>query len=363
MKLINYVAIMFLTFFNSVNSVNQVHSINKKNALILPDPENEPAVLQIGEKIGEGSNKIEYSLIGYQMVSVFTYNNIKYGANFEIYIKGVISYDYNYYYEPGSMGTYLIVKNYKVQFNYITMYKSMADNSIAPTFLTSDPINSYFLDAVNPSHDRFLCLLEKYDYARERFNTLPSVFNGQTFLEMQLDLSNQNTNQIQYGTSFIYYAKYYDNDKNIYVDFVSNRIRPYGQPSLSGNNIKLNDTIGSSFTKQNVKPINQNKLAGFNNKSVNPGSSSRDPITITAEGFKASYDEGANQYQVGYNTGYNAGYTNGLASAGQVPWLVSIFNTLDNVFNIEIFPGLKIWYIVAIPVIFSLIAFVLSFFR
>ena len=89
---------------------------------------------------------------------------------------------------------------------------------------------------------------------------------------------------------------------------------------------------------------------------MHQASSSRDKFAITKEGLAtASQNE--------YNRGYKDGVANGQASAGEIPWLVSVFNTIDKCLSIEIFPGLKLWYVLSIPIIFSLIAFVLSFFR
>lgn len=352
-KIFYFIAIAFLTFQTPSKAIN-----NKRNAIIYPT-DDEPAVLQLGELIGQGSNIVEYETTAYQLEVSFELNNSLRLANFDIYIKPVITYDYKLYYEANTYGTYVVVSNYKLRFNYISSFRNMSDTGPNPSWI-NQPINSFVNVVANDSTDSYLLLLTNFDYqGEERFENLPNNFNGQNFLD-NVNINND-TAQISYSISYIYYAQYYNKNDNKYVDYVSNRIRPYGPGTKqSGNKIMLNSYIRSSYDIANIKKIANIDMEAFNTKNTAIGKSSRDILAITQEGFKTAYDNGASQE---YSKGYSAGYANGTAQAGEIPWLVSMFNAIDNIFKIEIFPGLKIWYIVAIPIIFSLIAFVLSFFR
>jgi len=351
-KIIYLIAIAFLTFQTPSKAIN-----NKRNVIVYPTDE-EPAVLQLGELIGQGSNVIEYATIAYQIQASFNLENSLRLANFDIYVKPVITYDYKLYYESNTYGTYLTISNYKLRFNYITSFRSMADTGHNPSWV-NDPINSYVCVVSNAPTDDYLLLLTNFDYqSEERFDNLPTNFNGQNFLS-NVNI-NKEYNQIDYSISYIYYAQYYNKSDNKYIDYVSNRIRPYGAGTqASGDNIRLNNDI-ANYDIASIKKIDTLKLDPFNVNNTAIGTSTRDTLAITKEGFKTAYDNGASQE---YSKGYSAGYANGIGQAGEIPWLVSMFNAIDSIFNIEIFPGLKIWYIIAIPVIFSLIAFVLSFFR
>lgn len=69
-----------------------------------------------------------------------------------------------------------------------------------------------------------------------------------------------------------------------------------------------------------------------------------------------------------YNTGYNAGYENGIQSElNPNNWIYSFikstFNGLSDILNVEVLPNVKIGTFLAIPLVFSVIMFILSFFK
>lgn len=70
-------------------------------------------------------------------------------------------------------------------------------------------------------------------------------------------------------------------------------------------------------------------------------------------------------YQIDdYETAYQIGYSEGMHfSTSSTNWIKSVFNAVDSVLQIEILPNFKLWYIVAIPLLFGCVLFVFKILR
>lgn len=71
-----------------------------------------------------------------------------------------------------------------------------------------------------------------------------------------------------------------------------------------------------------------------------------------------------NGYQKGEEQGYQDGYAQGARDGKN--WqnvLVGTFDSIDSVLNVEILPSIKLWYLVALPLIFAVLKFILGLFR
>lgn len=70
-------------------------------------------------------------------------------------------------------------------------------------------------------------------------------------------------------------------------------------------------------------------------------------------------------YDKGYKEGYDIGYNNAASDSniGSYNWLTSTFNTLKNIFELELLPDLKLGYLIGIPFVITLVAFIISWFR
>lgn len=307
-------------------------------------------------KIGLSSNKVIFDVSAFQCEVLFDTNRY---AIFNIYIQPIVTYDYTFYWSPKTQGTKLDISNFYLSFNYITSFERIGDSGPIPEWAKT-PINSYNLSAsIEPPTDTYKLSLENFNYNLDSpysgFNEFPTIYNGQTFIDKIW--FNKDSSKIDfYSLSFIYYARYYNSKNNNYVAYTSQRIRPYKGITTTDDPLRINETIGYDYNVSRVTKIDPSNLDSFNANFTHQGSSSRDQLAITKEGLKTAAAQE-------YNRGYKDGQINGQASAGKIPWLVSIFNSLDSCLSIEIFPGLKLWYIVALPIVFSLIAFVLSFFR
>lgn len=340
----NLFAVGFLTIFNSINTQTKV----KKAPVI---PAEEPVY-----KIGLGSNKVFFDVSAFQTEILFDSNRY---AIFNIYIQPIVTYDYIFYWSPKTQGTKLDVSNFRLQFNYITNFIKIGDSGPVPSW-ASQPFNSYILDAsTEPPQETYKLSLGNFKYNLDSqysgFNDFPTIYNGETFIQ-KISL-NKDSNKIDfYSFSYIFYTRYYNSKNNNYVDYTSERIRPYKNITTTIDPLKINENLGYNYTISQVTKIDASQLSAFNANFTHQGSSSRDILVITKEGLTTAAEQE-------YYRGYKDGVANGQASAGEIPWLVSVFNTIDKCLSIEIFPGLKLWYVVAIPIVFSLIAFVLSFFR
>lgn len=70
-------------------------------------------------------------------------------------------------------------------------------------------------------------------------------------------------------------------------------------------------------------------------------------------------------YDIGFQSGYNEGYSSAIKEGEVVSynWLISAFDTLKKIFEIELLPNLKLGYIIGIPFVIILVSFILSWFR
>lgn len=70
-------------------------------------------------------------------------------------------------------------------------------------------------------------------------------------------------------------------------------------------------------------------------------------------------------YNLGYQSGYDVGYSEAVkdSKVGSYNWLISAFDTLKRIFEIELLPNLKLGYLLGIPFVIILVRFVLSWFR
>lgn len=70
-------------------------------------------------------------------------------------------------------------------------------------------------------------------------------------------------------------------------------------------------------------------------------------------------------YDIGYHNGYNAGYSEAVADSnvGSYNWVISAFDTLRRIFELELLPGLKLGYLIGIPFVIILVSFIISWFR
>lgn len=80
------------------------------------------------------------------------------------------------------------------------------------------------------------------------------------------------------------------------------------------------------------------------------------------EGFNNGFNNGQ---ESGYTNGYQAGFDEGskLGPVGRTNELIgSVFKVVDDVLQIEILPGFKLWYIIGVPLLFGAVKFIIGLF-
>lgn len=144
---------------------------------------------------------------------------------------------------------------------------------------------------------------------------------------------------------------------------------------ITGGDYQTNDIVFSAFEN------NQNGVF-ISSYSEQQNLLIATPFTYKSDyqqGYEDGYDAGKNEgieegYQQGYEdgeeNGFNEGYQLGLQqgrsendSYGIAPFVQSIFNGFSTMLNVEIFPKIKLWYLIGIPLIFGIVKFIIGWIK
>ena len=114
-------------------------------------------------------------------------------------------------------------------------------------------------------------------------------------------------------------------------------------------------------TKQETCNINIATLETHNNGNTGYGQ-------ITQLNNYICFIDDSNFSQVSYDSGFTAGYNVGKNEAvDQSLWIYSftrsVFNGFAQVLNVEILPNIRLGYLIAIPLVLSVLRFILGFFK
>lgn len=81
---------------------------------------------------------------------------------------------------------------------------------------------------------------------------------------------------------------------------------------------------------------------------------------FSSEHYENGYNNG---YNDGYNNGYNDGYNTGISGTVTTNWFTSFVNSIFDILNIEIFPNVRLIYLVFIPIGLGVLALILKLIR
>ena len=114
-------------------------------------------------------------------------------------------------------------------------------------------------------------------------------------------------------------------------------------------------------TKQETCNINLATLDTHDNGNTNNGH-------ITQLNNYICFKDDSNFSQVSYDSGFTAGYNVGKNEAvDETLWIYSftrsVFNGFAQVLNVDILPNIKLGYLIAIPLVLSVLRFILGFFK
>lgn len=214
---------------------------------------------------------------------------------------------------------------------------------------------------------------------------LPKEIQGTTnYIDIKPAFPYTNVVQPGFYLSFVYannkvlneYMDVYSTNYYKYVMQINKAINTSGDLGISlyddDNSPKASGTPLYNFTKNSyiedyqipprlitfTNQFNTNNLITMNLSSEGEGSS----FIFDAYDWLLSNGE---LYQINdYETAYQIGYSEGMHfSTSSTNWIKSVFNAVDSILQIEILPNFKLWYIVAIPLLFGCVLFVFKLLR
>lgn len=215
---------------------------------------------------------------------------------------------------------------------------------------------------------------------------LPNVIKGSTnyYIDIRPAFAYTNTIQPGFYVSYVYsqnkvlneYMDVYSTNYYKYVMQINKAINTSGDLGISlydnDNSPKASGTPLYNFTKNSfiedyhIPP----RLITFTNQ-FNTNNLITMKLNSQGEGASFIFDayewllSNSEPYQIDdYETAYSIGYSEGMHfSTSSTNWIKSVFNAVDSILQIEILPNFKLWYIVAIPLLFGCVLFVFKILR
>ena len=214
---------------------------------------------------------------------------------------------------------------------------------------------------------------------------LPKQIKGTTdYIDIRPAFAYNNTIQPGFYVSYVYnqdkvlneYMDVYSTNYYKYVMQINKAINTNGDLGIllydNDNSPKASGTPLYNFTKNGYLEDYQTppRIITFTNQ-FNTNNLITMKLTSQGEGSSFIFDaydwllSNGQLYQIDdYETAYQIGYSEGMHfSTSSTNWIKSVFNAVDNILQIEILPNFKLWYLVAIPLLFGCVLFVFKILR
>lgn len=215
---------------------------------------------------------------------------------------------------------------------------------------------------------------------------LPNVIKGSTNYYIDIRPAFAYTNVIQPGfyVSYVYsqnkvlneYMDVYSTNYYKYVMQINKAINTSGDLGIllydNDNSPKVSGTPLYNFTKNGYinDYLTPPRVITFTNQ-FNTNNLITMKLTQQGEGSSFIFDmydwllSNGELYKIDdYDTAYSIGYSEGMHfSTSSTNWIKNVFNAVDSVLQIEILPNFKLWYIIAIPLLFGCVLFVFKILR
>ena len=192
------------------------------------------------------------------------------------------------------------------------------------------------------------------------------IEDNSTMIYLRIALSSARVNQYYGGVENR--NEWFSNDTAFYVSYdVYNAgfNAGYDAGYSSGSQDGYNDGYNDGYMYGRNDGYNVGKQDGYN-EGYNDG-------LYASEGYQTGYDDGhADGYEEGkeygmsigrehwYDVGYEKGYNKGLAARNFSDLLKSMFGAIGVFLGINLLPGISIGALIAVPIIFGIIAFILG---
>lgn len=214
---------------------------------------------------------------------------------------------------------------------------------------------------------------------------LPKEIQGSTnYIDIKPAFAYTNVVQPGFYLSFVYannnilneYMDVYSTNYYKYVMQINKAINTSGDLGISlydnDNSPKASGTPLYNFTKNSYIDEYQipPRLITFTNQ-FNTNNLITMKLNSQGEGSSFIFDayewllSNGELYQIDdFETAYQIGYSEGMHfSTSSTNWIKSVFKAVDSILQIEILPNFKLWYIVAIPLLFGCVLFVFKLLR
>ena len=214
---------------------------------------------------------------------------------------------------------------------------------------------------------------------------LPKEIQGSTdYIDIKPAFAYTNVIQPGFYISYVYnqdkvlneYMDVYSTNYYKYVMQINKQIATNGDLGIilydNDNSPKANGTPLYNFTQNGfiatygIPP----RIITFTNQ-FNTNNLVTMKLTSQGEGSSFIFDaydwllSNGQLYQIDdYETAYSIGYSEGMHfSTSSTNWIKSVFNAVDSILQVEILPNFKLWYIIAIPLLFGCVLFVFKILR
>lgn len=201
---------------------------------------------------------------------------------------------------------------------------------------------------------------EKYNPGITHFSiNISYSYNGEGSNKSFIILTNQNITNYDFSNiksisvtfdSIQHFRYYLVISLNINITSIENDILYYDNIVSSRFNFNYTDLGITPDTITSYSIISHNNLYYYDYDFL---------LHIISEYAIKGEDYG---YLIGKDYWYNYGLADG-ENGFSFSWLSALFDTTNKILNVEIIQGLKLWYIIGIPALFSLVYMLLKLFR
>lgn len=205
---------------------------------------------------------------------------------------------------------------------------------------------------------------EYYYFTNQSINSIEEIEN----IEIRF-----NMNSLRYEGGYEEEEVYFDFEINYDIEFTLNNIKDPEHNILVEDNYNSFGIDASNLPVSVRQLINDNIFYDINDIRAN--TSVRDfRIYFNTDyagynnGYDAGWDKGYESgfdygQELGYNNGYNDGVIAGSNNFNILDFIRALFDLIWGVLSVEMLPNIKLVYIVAIPLVLSVIKFILGWFR
>ena len=188
------------------------------------------------------------------------------------------------------------------------------------------------------------------------------------YIDFVVDETFGNATQTRWLLNNYYSDRFEDTRKSYYHDYYYVFNIDYALSDGSEGIISLNRDNWYTF---NLKEIINNNAGGnekyFNINLITLQTHNQESNIMQLNNY-ICFKNDNNFSQVSYDTGFQEGYDKGQDQAvDESLWIYSftrsVFNGFAQVLNVEILPNIKLGYLIAIPLVLSILRFILGFFK